>query len=263
MTDNNLMPALFIGHGNPMNAIEDNEFVRGFRQVASELPVPKVILCISAHWETQGTSLTAMNQPRTIHDFYGFPAPLYQVQYPAPGSPELAKSIKEQLTEYNLILDSERGFDHGAWSVLKHFYPEANIPVVQMSLNVRMTPKEHYQLAKELNYLRKNGVLIIGSGNIVHNLRMVAWDKYDVDGYAYEWATEANDKMKELILAGDHQRLIKYDKEGQAFRMAIPTPEHYLPLLYVLSLQQKDEQVSFFNDKAVGGSLSMTSMIIK
>ncbi|MEZ4685437.1 MAG: 4,5-DOPA dioxygenase extradiol, partial [Bacteroidia bacterium] len=249
--------------GSPMNAIEENEFVRGFRKIAEEITtVPRAILCISAHWETQGTFVTAMEQPRTIHDFGGFPRALYEVQYPAPGSPALAKEASELVSSTTVGLDQQWGLDHGAWSVIKHLYPKANIPVIQMSLDYRKPPRYHYELAKELAALRRKGVLIIGSGNMVHNLGMVAWDKLNVDGYGYDWALEADAKMKELILDKNHDPLVNYASQGRAFQLSIPTPEHYLPLLYVLGLQEKGEQASLFNDKALGGSLTMTSVKI-
>lgn len=256
------MPVLFLGHGSPMNAIEENEFVRGFRESVRTIPRPKAILCISAHWETKGTRVTAMPNPRTIHDFGGFPKALYEVNYPAPGSPELAEATKKIITKTEVILDDKWGLDHGAWSVIKHMYPDADIPVVQMSLDYQQTPAYHYELARELDRLRSKGILIIGSGNMVHNLRMVAWDKMNVDDYGYDWALEASDKMKQFIQNGNHTSLINYRSNGRSFELAVPTPEHYLPLLYTLALQGKDEKVSLFNDKAMAGSLTMTSVRI-
>lgn len=256
-----LMPVLFVGHGSPMNAIEENEFVNGWRNISRDLPEPGAILCISAHWETNGTYITAMDSPKTIHDFGGFPEELYRVSYPAPGSPELAMETRRQATRTNIRLDNNWGLDHGCWSVLRHLYPDARIPVVQMSLDHNMNAQQHYDLAKEIRALRSKGILIIGSGNMVHNLRLVAWDRLN-DGYAYDWATEASEKMKKLILNGDHKKLIKYEKLGRAFELAIPTPDHYLPLLYALALKAEDESIVFFNDKPVGGSLTMTSIKI-
>lgn len=256
------MPVLFLGHGSPMNAIEENEFVAGFRNVGKDIPKPNAILCISAHWETKGTWVTAMDNPRTIHDFGGFPKALYEVQYPAPGSPELAKETQQIVTAAQVGLDDKWGLDHGAWSVIKHLYPNADVPVVQMSLDHTRSPQQHYDLAKEIAALRKKGVLIVGSGNIVHNLRMVAWDKLNSDNYGYDWALEASEKFKQFIAEGQHQRLIHYPAEGRAFQLSIPTPEHYLPLLYALALKDDNDEISFFNDKAVGGSLTMTSVKI-
>ncbi|MGG9962703.1 4,5-DOPA dioxygenase extradiol [Ferruginibacter sp. SUN106] len=257
------MPVLFMGHGSPMNAIEENEFVQGFRDIGKTIPKPAAILCISAHWETKGTFVTAMAKPQTIHDFGGFPQALFDVQYPAPGNPELAKETKTIITKTEVGLDEKWGLDHGAWSVIKHLYPNADVPVIQMSLDYMQTPQYHYELAKELAGLRKKGVLIIGSGNMVHNLRMIAWDKLNTSGYGYDWAIEANDKMKQWILGGDHQSLINYKAQGKAFELAIPSPDHYLPLLYTMALKEENEKVSLFNDKAIAGSLTMTSVKIE
>lgn len=254
------MPVLFLGHGSPMNAIEENEFVAGFREVGKSIPKPTAILCISAHWETQGTYVTAMEKPRTIHDFGGFPRALYEVQYPAPGDPGLARETSRLITSTGIGLDQQWGLDHGCWSVVKHLYPDAGVPVIQMSLDYTQDAQFHYDLAEELASLRDKGILIIGSGNMVHNLRMVAWDRLNDDNYGYDWAIEANDKMKKSILSGDHRELIHYKTLGKAFDLAVPTPEHFLPLLYILSLKEKNDEIAFFNDKAVGGSLTMTSV---
>lgn len=262
MTDSNLMPVLFLGHGSPMNAIEDNEFSRGWAAISHSLPDPKAILCISAHWETRGTQVTAMEIPRTIHDFGGFPPQLYEVQYPAPGSPELAKETVATITAAEVVLDQQWGLDHGCWSVIRHMYPNADIPVIQMSLDHYRSPLQHYELAKELSVFRKKGVLIIGSGNMVHNLGMVAWDRMNEPEFGYDWALEAGSIMKKYILSDDHRQLINYREQGEAFRMAVPTPEHYLPLLYALALKGKNDTISFLNDKAVMGSLTMTSIVI-
>ncbi len=257
------MPVLFLGHGSPMNAIEENQFVRGFRNVSSEIEKPRAVLCISAHWETRGTMVTAMDHPKTIHDFGGFPQALYDVQYPAPGSPALARETKELIKKTHIGLDQQWGLDHGAWSVIKHLYPEADIPVIQMSLDYTKPAAYHYELARELKSLRERGILIVGSGNMVHNLQRVAWDKLNLEEYAYDWALEASAKMKEFILGDDHEALVNYDSQGEVFKLAIPTPEHYLPLLYALALKEKNEKVSLFNDKAIAGSLTMTSVKIK
>ncbi len=253
------MPVLFLGHGSPMNAIEENEFVTGFRNVAKTIPRPAAILCVSAHWETKGTFVTAMEKPKTIHDFGGFPQALFDVQYPAPGSPELARETKNIIKKTEIGLDEKWGLDHGAWSVIKHLYPNADVPVIQLSLDHYQTPQYHYDLAKQLASLRRKGVLIIGSGNMVHNLGMVAWDKLNDDEYGYDWAFEANEKMKKFILSNDHQQLINFKNQGKTFDLAIPTPEHFLPLLYALALKEENEKVNIFNDKAVAGSLTMTS----
>lgn len=254
------MPVLFLGHGSPMNAIEENEFVQGFRQVAKEIPKPSAVLCISAHWETRGTQITAMEMPKTIHDFGGFPKELYEVQYPAPGDPELAGETKSIIRKTEVGLDDKWGLDHGAWSVIKHMYPNADVPVIELSLDYRKAPQYHYELAKELGQLRNKGVLIVGSGNMVHNLRMIDWNRLNEIDYGYDWALEASEKMKKYILSGDHKKLINYRSLGQEFNLAVPTPEHFLPLLYVLALKDNNEEVSLFNDKSVGGSLSMTSI---
>lgn len=256
------MPVLFLGHGSPMNAIEENEFVAGFRNIAKTITKPNAILCVSAHWETRGTFVTAMQNPPTIHDFGGFPKALFEVQYPAPGSPELAKETKSLVTKTEVSLDEKWGLDHGAWSVIKHLYPNADVPVIQMSLDYYQTPQYHYELAKELASLRKKGVLIIGSGNMVHNLRMVAWDKLNTSGFGYDWALEVSEKMKKYILNGDHQQLINFRSHGKPFELAIPTPEHYLPLLYAMALKEENDTVSLFNDKTIAGSLTMTSLKI-
>jgi 4,5-DOPA dioxygenase extradiol len=257
------MPVLFLGHGSPMNAIEDNEFVKGWREIGISFPKPSAILCISAHWETRGTYVTAMENPPTIHDFGGFPEVLFHVQYPAPGSPALAKETKGTIKKITVGLDDSWGLDHGCWSVIKHMYPNADVPVIQLSLDYYQTPQYHYDLAKELAPLRTKGVLIVGSGNIVHNLGMVAWDKLNTDNYGFDWAIEAKEKMKKFILAEDHKSLTAYKKQGKSFNLAVPTPEHFLPLLYTLALKEEGENVTFFNDKTVAGSLAMTSLKIE
>ena len=257
-----VMPVLFIGHGSPMNGIEDTAFSRRWSQMAKEIPTPKAVLVVSAHWFTKGTKITAMDFPKTIHDFGGFPQELFDVQYPAPGNPLLAKETAELLHSAHVEFDHDWGLDHGAWTIIRHMYPEANIPVLQLSIDYTKGPQYHYDLAKELNALRKKGVLIIGSGNMVHNLRMVAWDRLNDPEYAYDWAIQMNNKFKELIQAGDHKPLINYSSLGKEAMLAIPTPEHYLPLMYTLGLKSSKDDVSFFNDKAVGGSLTMTSVKI-
>lgn len=253
------MPVLFVGHGSPMNAIETNEFSNEWKVLAGELPHPKAILCVSAHWETKGTFVTAMEKPQTIHDFGGFPQALFNVQYPVPGSPQLANETKNMIAKTTVGLDENWGLDHGAWSVIRMMYPEADIPVIQMSLDYYQNPQYHYDLAKELAALRQKGILIIGSGNMVHNLRAVDWGKPE---QGFDWAQEANEKFRNLILDNDHKQLINYKSLGREVELSIPTPEHYLPLLYVLALKAGNEEVSFFNDKCVMGSLSMTSVRI-
>lgn len=260
MTTPNKMPVLFVGHGNPMNAIEENEFTKAWNKIGSTIPKPKSIICISAHWETRGTQITAMSLPPTIHDFGGFPRQLYEVQYPAQGNPLLAAEIKNEIHQTDISLDlSNWGLDHGTWSVMKHLFPKADIPVLQMSINQNKSPNEHYELSKELAFLRSKGILIIGSGNTVHNLRLVDWQNVNA---AHSWAIEANDSIKTLIETGNHKALIDFRKQGNAYDLAIPTAEHYLPLLYTLALQEQNDEITFFNDKLIMGSLSMTSVLI-
>ena len=257
-----LMPVLFIGHGSPMNGIEDNEFSERWTQMAKEIPEPAAVLVISAHWFSKGTRITSMDFPETIHDFGGFPQALFDVQYPAPGNPQLAMETAALIHSAHVELDHDWGLDHGAWTVVRRMYPEAKIPVLQLSIDSDKAPQNHYDLAKELYELRKKGVLIIGSGNMVHNLRMISWNKMN-ENYGYDWALKMNETFKQLILDGDHQSLINYQSLGAESRLAIPTPEHYLPLLYSLGLKGKKDTVSFFNDKSVAGSLTMTSVLIK
>lgn len=257
-----LMPVLFIGHGSPMNGIEDNEFSQRWVQMAKEIPVPKAVLVVSAHWFTRGTHITAMDFPETIHDFGGFPQALFDVQYPAPGNPELAKETAGLIHSADVGLAHDWGLDHGTWTVVRRMYPEAKIPVLQLSIDYTKPPQYHYDLAKEIYALRKKGVLIIGSGNMVHNLRMVSWQHINNPGFGFDWALKMNDTFKELISSGAHDRLIKYESLGREALLSIPTPEHYLPLLYTLALQGSKDNISFFNDKAVAGSLTMTSVKI-
>lgn len=252
-----LMPAYFIGHGSPMNALEDNAFVRSWQAIGRELPKPAAIICISAHWETRGTFITAMEKPKTIHDFGGFPQALFEVQYPAPGNPRLAMETQKLISATELQLDTYWGLDHGCWSILKHIYPHADVPVLQLSMDYTKPPQWHYELAKELTVLRRKGVLLIGSGNMVHNLKVLNWQ---MPAGGYDWAEEANEGFKERILSGDHRQLIAYEGLGKAIRLAVPTVEHYLPLLYILGLKGKEDKASVFNDSTLMGSLSMTSV---
>lgn len=255
-----LMPVLFIGHGSPMNGIEDNEFSDRWKTMAKEIPTPAAVLVVSAHWLSKGTRITAMDFPKTIHDFGGFPRELFEVQYKAPGSPALAMETAGLIHSTEVELDHDWGLDHGAWTIIRHMYPEANVPVLQLSIDYTKGPQYHYDLAKELYELRKKGVLIVASGNMVHNLRMIAWDKMNEPEYGYDWAIQLNDRFKNLISSGDHKPLINYESLGSEARLAIPTAEHYLPLMYTLGLKGSKDEVSFFNDKAVGGSLTMTSV---
>ena len=256
------MPVLFLGHGSPMNAIEENQFVKGFRNVAKTLPKPNTILCVSAHWFTKGTKVTAMEMPETIHDFGGFPQELFNVQYPAKGSPELAQITRNLLLPTSVELDDKWGLDHGAWTVIRHLYPNADIPIIQLSIDYTKSAQYHFELAQKLQRLRNKGVLIIGSGNIVHNLRLVDFANFDRDNYGYDWAIEARETLNNYLIDGNYQPLIQYEKLSTAVRMAIPSPDHYLPLIYTLGLQQKADSISLFNDKLVAGSLSMTSLKI-
>lgn len=255
-----LMPVLFMGHGSPMNGIEQNEFTGYWARLAAELPVPRAVLVISAHWLSRGTRITAMEFPKTIHDFGGFPDELYKVNYPAPGHPQLAKETASLVSSTSIEMDHDWGLDHGTWTIVRHMYPLADIPVLQLSIDYTRDAHYHYDLAREIQALRKKGVLIFGSGNMVHNLGMVAWDKLGENEYGYDWALQMNSKFKELIANENHEQLINYSSLGTEARLAIPTPEHYLPLLYSLGLKTENDPVSFFNDKAVGGSLTMTSV---
>ena len=254
----NPFPVLFIGHGNPMNAMEDNEFTRDWKKIAGALPVPKAVLCISAHWFINSTRVTAMPNPRTIYDFYGFPRELYQQKYSAPGAPELAGETKQMVDFVEIELDHEWGLDHGTWSVLKVMYPEARIPVYQLSIDYRKDGQWHLDLASQLKELRKKQVLIIGSGNIVHNLGManLASDS------SYEWAREFDQKSKDLILKRDYRSLANYKSLGEAAKLSIPTPDHYFPLLYTLGLSEAKEEIAFYNEKCMAGSISMRSLRI-
>jgi 4,5-DOPA dioxygenase extradiol len=246
------MPALFIGHGSPMNAIEDNEFSRAWEEVGKKLPQPRAILCISAHWETQGAQVTGMEKPRTIHDFYGFPRQLFELQYPAPGSPELAQQVCNLVKESAIQPDLTWGLDHGTWSVLCRMYPNANIPVVQLSLDRTHEAEYHYELGRQLRELRQAGVLILGSGNIVHNLRLMVWEDT-----AFDWAVDYDARVKAWILDGDHDSIIHYEKYGSPAMLSVNSAEHYLPLLYILGLKEEGEPVGFFAEKIWSGSLSM------
>jgi 4,5-DOPA dioxygenase extradiol len=247
-----LMPVLFIGHGSPMNAIEENEISLTWQRLGVELPRPKAILSISAHWEAQTSMVTAMPKPKTIHDFYGFPRELFEVQYPAPGSDWLVGRVQEIVKISEVQKDLNWGLDHGTWSVLHRMYPDACIPVIQLSLNRSQEEEYHYKVGRELQALRNEGVLILGSGNIVHNLRVV-----DFSASGFDWAVEYDNRVKEWILSGDHQSIINYQLQGRAAALSVNSAEHYLPLLYVLGASDKSEQVKFYNEKIIAGSISM------
>lgn len=256
-----LMPVLFVGHGSPMNGIEDNEFSQYWKKLATEIEKPTAVLCVSAHWLTRGTYITAMDKPQTIHDFGGFPQSLFDVQYPAPGDPKLAEEAAKLITTTTIGLDHDWGLDHGTWTIVRHMYPNADVPVLQLSIDYNQPAQYHYDLAKQLAALRKKGVLIMGSGNMVHNLGMVAWDKLE-QSYGFDWAIEMNDIFKKKIEENDHAALIQYEKLNIAAKLAIPTPDHYYPLIYSLGLKTEKDAVSFFNDKPMAGSLTMTSVRI-
>jgi len=256
------MPVLFIGHGSPMNAIEDNVFTKGWKTVASKIPKPKAILCVSAHWETKGTFVTNVEKPKTIHDFGGFPQALFDVQYPAPGSKWLADETKKIITSTTVGLDETWGYDHGTWSVVKQMYPAAHVPIIQLSLDYTKDTQYHYDLAKQLAGLRKKGVLIIGSGNMVHNFQYAQFAGDFNKPFAHDWAIEANESFKKLISENDFKSLINFKAYSKAFQLSAPTPDHYLPMIYSIALRGKNEKVSYFNDIIVGGSFSMTSVLI-
>ena len=250
------MPLLFIGHGNPMNAILDNEFHRSWQQLGKQLPKPQAILCISAHWLSHGTAVTAMEHPRTIHDFGGFPDELYAQKYPAPGEPDLADQIQTMSCDHEVLADHKWGLDHGAWSVIKPMFPEADVPVVQLSLNYDAPITYHYQLAENLRTLREKGVLVIGSGNLVHNLRQM-----NVSGKVFDWAIEFDQKIAGLIKKGDDREIINFQQWGSLSQLAHPTYDHLLPLFYTLGMKFEDEQPYFFNESIDLGSVSMRSVI--
>jgi len=252
------LPVIFVGHGSPMNGIENNFFSDSWKALGVEAPVPKAVIVISAHWFTPGTRITAMDHPETIHDFGGFPKALFDVQYPAPGDPALAKETASLVHSAEVVTDHEWGLDHGAWTVVRHMYPDAKIPVLQLSIDYTKPPSYHYELAKELGALRKRGVLILASGNMVHNLRAVNWN---MPHTGYDWAIESNEVFKKHLLNKNHRALIDYQNLGAGVRMSIPTPEHYLPLLYAIGLQENSDITTLFNDNALMGSISMTSVL--
>ncbi|HUS10815.1 MAG TPA: 4,5-DOPA dioxygenase extradiol [Pyrinomonadaceae bacterium] len=252
------MPAIFFGHGNPMNAVSKNTYTDGWASIGVAIERPKAILCISAHWYLPGTAVTAMNAPRTIHDFGGFPRELYEVQYPAPGSPELANRVRNLLAPLPVQLDEGWGLDHGTWSVLYHVFPEADIPVVQLSIDETREPQFHYELGKLLTPLRDEGVLIMGSGNLVHNLHTYAWGKHEVE--PFDWAVRFETQARRLLEHGDDGPLVNYESLGRDALLCAPTPDHYLPLVYVLGLRLEGESVSFPVEGFDGGSISMLTV---
>ncbi len=254
------LPTFFFGHGNPMNAIEENAYTRGWSAIGKSIRQPKSILAVSAHWYVPGTFVTAMDQPRTIHDFGGFPRPLYEVSYPAPGDVRLAKRVRELLSPLPVGLDDRWGLDHGTWSVLRHVFPQAEVPVVQLSLDETQPASFHYDLGKRLAPLRDEGVLIIGSGNLVHNLHAYAWGRHPVE--PFDWALRFEKRTRELMATRDHDPLVAYETLGRDAMLSAPTPDHYLPLLYILALQREDEPVSFPVEGIDGGSVSMLTVRI-
>lgn len=255
--ENEKMPALFIGHGNPMNAIEENEYTATWREIGQALTKPKAILTVSAHWLTKGTAVTAMERPRTIHDFGGFPQSLFAQRYDAPGAPELAQETKELITKANVVSDFEWGLDHGTWSFLLPMLPQADIPVYQLSIDYHRPLAYHYALAMELKKLRKKGVLVVGSGNIVHNLRTVNFALRS----GYEWAEEFDSTIRKFILEGNHDAVLNFQRLGNIAELAVPTVDHYIPLIYSLAVIDKEDPLQFFNTKTDVGSVSMTSFI--
>jgi 4,5-DOPA dioxygenase extradiol len=254
------MPAIFFGHGNPMNALADNEWTRGWKALGESMPKPKAVLCVSAHWYVPAVAVTAMERPRTIHDFGGFPRELFAYQYPAPGAPALAARVAELLGGDVELDESGWGLDHGTWSVLCHVFPEADIPVVQLSINETEPAAYHYEIGRLLAPLRDEGVLIVGSGNLIHNLHAYAWG--DQTREPFDWALRFEQTARDLMLAGDHDPLIYYESMGKDALLSAPTPDHYLPLLYVLATQQEGDSVSFPMEGFDGGSISMTAVRI-
>lgn len=255
-----LAPLLFIGHGSPINGIEHNSFSNNWQLIGKNIEPPAAVLVISAHWLSRGTFVTAMDIPGTIHDFGGFPEALYAVRYPAPGNAQLARQIRAIVSKTDVGLDHDWGLDHGAWTVVRHIFPEANIPVLQLSIDYYKPAQYHYDLARQLQALRKKGVMIIGSGNMIHNLRLVDWSKLGEENYGYDWAVELNELFKNKIERHEHAALVNYVHLSKSAPLAVPTPDHYYPLLYTLALQDNREDPVFFNDALVGGSLNMTSV---
>ena len=253
------MPTIFFGHGNPLNALLRNGYTEGWAGIGKSIPRPKAILCVSAHWYLPGVKVTSMPKPPTIHDFGGFPRELYEVDYPAPGSPDLARRVQDLLRTTPVELDEETwGLDHGTWSVLGHVFPDADVPVVQLSIDETQPPSFHYEMGKRLSALRDVGVLIIGSGNIVHNLHTYAWGRHNVE--PFDWAVRFERQARELLVAGNHSPLIDYEALGRDAILAVPTPDHYLPLLYIMALRREGEPVSFPVEGFDGGSISMLTV---
>jgi 4,5-DOPA dioxygenase extradiol len=253
-----MLPAIFLGHGNPMNALLNNRYTEGWRRFGQETAKPRAVLAVSAHWFVPGTAVTITTVPKTIHDFGGFPRELYQVQYPAPGDPELARQVQKMLAPLPVRLDESWGFDHGTWSVLRHVYPDADVPIVQLSIDETQPASFHFELGRKLAPLREEGILILGSGNLVHNLHAYAWGQQIAE--PYDWAIRFENMARERLIAGDIQPLIEYEKLGRDAQLCIPTPDHYLPLLYVIAGRQQGEVISFPVEGVDGGSISMLAV---
>lgn len=260
--EDNVMPALFVGHGSPMNALENNEFTDNWKLISNSIPKPKAILCISAHWYTKGSFITSMAKPSTIHDFGGFPDALFNVEYPSLGDPKLADEIKNTFLKGIVESDFDWGLDHGCWSILKQMYPNADIPVLQLSIDYTKGPAYHFEIAKQLKFLRRKGVLILGSGNIVHNLAKIDWNKLNEIGFAYDWATEVDLQVTQLLLQRNIQSLLSLPNSSIAAKLSIPSLDHYLPFIYTTALLNPSDEIKVFNQKAVAGSLTMTSFKI-
>ena len=258
MTTTARLPTIFFGHGNPMNALESNAYTEGWARIGRSMPRPRAVLAVSAHWYVPGTFVTAMPRPRTIHDFGGFPRPLHEFLYDAPGSPELAARVQALLAPLPVGLDQEWGLDHGTWSVLAHVFPEADVPVVQLSVDETRPASFHYEIGRLLGALRDEGVLVMGSGNIVHNLHAYAWGRHPAE--PFDWAVRFEQRARELIRASDHGPLVEYESLGRDALLAAPTPEHYLPLLYVLGARHAKDVVGFPVEGIDGGSVSMTTV---
>lgn len=254
-----MMPVVFFGHGSPMNALQVNRYTEAWKRVGAEMPRPRAILCVSAHWYVRGTAITVMDQPRTIHDFYGFPQALFDIQYPAPGDPMMAEHVRQLLAPLAVARDTEWGLDHGTWQVFLHAFPKADVPVLQLAIDASRPPAFHYELGRRLAPLREEGVLVCGSGNVVHNLPLMQWKLGPV---GFDWAHRFNDQVRELVLRREHQPLVDYPSLGPDAALSIPTPEHYLPLLYCLGLQRDDDEVEIATDGLELGSISMMSVLI-
>lgn len=254
------LPAIFFGHGNPMNAVLKNSYTEAWRVIGQQTPRPKAILSISAHWFVRGTDVTISTAPRTIHDFGGFPRELYQVQYPAPGDPELAHRVQHMLAPLPVTLDNSWGLDHGTWSVLRHVYPQADIPIVQLSIDETQPASFHFEIGRKLAPLRGEGILIVGSGNLVHNLHAYAWGRHIPD--PYDWAVRFESEAKQMMLAGEYKPLIHYESLGPEALLSIPTPDHFLPLLYVIATRQQGDSITFPVEGVDGGSISMLSVTV-